>query len=152
MIKKLILSLAITGFGFVSYAQRKMPPKKDVDRQSKIEEKRAKRMTEMQKDLNLTPQQVSQIEAVQDKRAILREQKRQQMLEQRKSKMAMRKKDSAQTDKEMREILTPEQYQKWEASKEDKFRSRHNKMMRDRERLRPGMHKKHPQPAQPMQK
>ena len=82
----------------------------------------------MQAELNLTSAQVVQIKALQDKKMAERKQNASQMQEQRKAKMEAMKARQEQWNAEMRKILTPEQYQKWETKKQQNMQNKRQKM------------------------
>ena len=82
-----------------------------------MEQKRQEKLKVMQTELNLTNAQVAQIKALQDKKIAERQQNAPQMQAERKAKMEAMKARQEQWNAEMRKILTPEQYQKWETKK-----------------------------------
>lgn len=143
--KKLVLSLAFAAVGTFAMAQQqpqqKMPSKWGEEHQQMMEQKKAQRMAEMQKDLNLTQAQVAQIKALHEKNQAKRTQERMQNQELRKQKMEAFKKDRQQMDDEMRRILTPEQYQKWQAKKQEQMKNRKDKMGKDFRGKGKGFHK-----------
>lgn len=127
--KQLVLSLALVGMGTVAMAQqRTMPAKDDQQRKEVMEQKKAEHMAEMQKELNLTQAQISQLKALHEKHQAQREAQRKENQELRKQKMESIQKDKQQMDNEMRQILTPEQYAKWEAKKAEKMQDRKAKL------------------------
>lgn len=114
--KKIVLSLAFVGFGTFAMAQVAPKAEKKMD-PAKIEQKREEKLKMMQTELNLSSTQVAQIKALQDKKMA----ERQQMMADRKAKMEDMKSRKTQYDGEMKTILTPEQYKKWEAMKQEKM-------------------------------
>lgn len=118
--KKIILSAAFIALGTLAFAQ-----KNDGDRKAKFEEKRTERLAQLKSELNLTDAQVAQIKVLQDKK-----------METRKAEMQVEKADRQkemkakmdQNDKDMKSILTPEQYKKWQEKKEQKMQERKDKM------------------------
>lgn len=148
--KKLVLSLAFIGFGTFAMAQQqpqKMPSKWGEDHDAMMQQKRAKHMAEMQTELNLTPAQVSQIQALHAKNQARMEQDRLQMQQQRKVKMELNKKNRQQMDDEMRQILSPEQYQKWQAKKQENMQKRkENFANRKGKNMKKGTYKTQPHP------
>ena len=127
--KKVILSIAFVVFGTFAFAQkteaRTLPEKMDEsDRMEMMEKRRAAHFEEMKKDLNLTQDQIGQIEALQKKNHEKREQQRAQNEEMRKQRMEMMKKEKQEMDAEMKKILTAEQYQKWEEKRQEKMEDR----------------------------
>ena len=148
--KKLVLSLAVVGMGtFAMAQQRTMPAKDDQQRKEMMEQKRAEHMADMQKELNLTQAQVSQLKALHEKHQAQREAQRKENQDLRKQKMEAFKKDKQQMDNEMRQILTPEQYAKWEAKKAEKMANRKAKFQDKRMNKDLDKNKMH---AKPMRK
>ena len=125
--KKLVLSVALVAMGTFAMAQQnqrmqKMDP-------AKMEQKRADHMKQMQTDLNLSEAQVTKIKVLQDKRMAERKENAPQIQAERKAKMDQMKMKRDQNQAEMKNILTPAQYQKWEAMKKEKMQER-EKMMK----------------------
>ena len=113
--KKIVLSAAFVILGTFAMAQQTpMMNKKDP---AQMEQKRQEKLKVMQTELNLTNAQVAQIKALQDKKMAERQQNARQMQAERKAKMEAMKARQEQWNAEMRKILTPEQYQKWETKK-----------------------------------
>ena len=113
--KKIVLSAAFVILGTFAMAQQTpMMNKKDP---AQMEQKRQEKLKMMQTELNLTNAQVAQIKALQDKKMAERQQNAPQMQAERKAKMEAMKARQEQWNAEMRKILTPEQYQKWETKK-----------------------------------
>ena len=130
--KKLVLSVALVAVGTFAMAQQnqrmqKMDP-------AKMEQKRANHMKQMQKDLNLSEPQVSKIKVLQDQRMAERKENAPQMQAERKAKMDQMKAKRDQNEAEMKNILTPAQYQKWEAMKKEKMQER-GKMMKGKKMM-----------------
>lgn len=127
--KKLVLSLALIGFGTFAMAQQNSAPMRDSkDHKEMMEKRKADHLAKMQKELNLTSSQVAQLKAMQEKHQAEREQQRMANQAQRQQKMDALKKDKQQMDNEMRKILTPEQYTKWHAKKQEMMNNRNKKM------------------------
>ena len=125
--KKLVLSVALVAVGTFAMAQQnqrmqKMDP-------AKMEQKRADHMKQMQMDLNLSEAQVSKIKVLQDQRMAERKENAPQMQAERKAKMDQMKAKRDQNEAEMKNILTPAQYQKWETMKKERMQER-GKMMK----------------------
>ena len=125
--KKLVLSVALVAVGTFATAQQnqrmqKMDP-------AKMEQKRADHMKQMQMDLNLSEAQVSKIKVLQDQRMAERKENAPQMQAERKAKMDQMKAKRDQNEAEMKNILTPAQYQKWETMKKERMQER-GKMMK----------------------
>ncbi len=130
--KKLVLSVALVAVGTFAMAQQnqrmqKMDP-------AKMEQKRADHMKQMQMDLNLSEAQVSKIKVLHDQRMAERKENAPQMQAERKAKMDQMKAKRDQNEAEMKNILTPAQYQKWEAMKKEKMQER-GKMMKGKKMM-----------------
>ena len=126
--KKIVLSAAFVILGTFAMAQQTpMMNKKDP---AQMEQKRQEKLKMMQAELNLTSAQVAQIKALQDKKMAERKQNASQMQEQRKAKMEAMKERQEQWNAEMRKILTPEQYQKWETKKKQNMQNKGQKMQK----------------------
>lgn len=120
--KKLML-IALLGFGTFAMAQQTpMQGKKKMDPQERkvmMEQKRAEHMAQMQQDLNLNQTQADQLKAIHEKYQAKRQQERAQNQALRQQKMEAYKKDKQQMDDEIRKVMTPEQYAKWQAKKQE---------------------------------
>ena len=124
--KKIVLSAAFVILGTFAMAQQTpMMNKKDP---AQMEQKRQEKLKMMQTELNLTNAQVAQIKALQDKKMAGRQKNAPQMQAERKAKMEAMKARQEQWNAEMRKILTPEQYQKWEAKKQQNMQHKRQKM------------------------
>ena len=124
--KKIVLSAAFVILGTFAMAQQTpMMNKKDP---AQMEQKRQEKLKVMQTELNLTNAQVAQIKALQDKKIAERQQNAPQMQAERKAKMEAMKARQEQWNAEMRKILTPEQYQKWETKKKQNMQNKGQKM------------------------
>ena len=124
--KKIVLSAAFVILGTFAMAQQTpMMNKKDP---AQMEQKRQEKLKMMQTELNLTNAQVAQIKALQDKKMAERQQNAPQMQAERKAKMEAMKARQEQWNAEMRKILTPEQYQKWETKKKQNMQNKGQKM------------------------
>ena len=126
--KKIVLSAAFVILGTFAMAQQTpMMNKKDP---AQMEQKRQEKLKVMQTELNLTNAQVAQIKALQDKKMAERQQNAPQMQAERKAKMEAMKARQEQWNAEMRKILTPEQYQKWESKKKQNMQNKGQKMQK----------------------
>ncbi|MDQ0478047.1 hypothetical protein [Chryseobacterium sp. MDT2-18] len=125
--RKLILSAAFLTIGTFAMAQQteKMKQMDPV----KMEQKRAEHLKKMQSELNLSDAQVSKIKALQDKKMAERMKNAPQKQAERKARMEKMNALRAQHEAEMKQILTPEQYQKWQANKKQKMQHE-GKMMK----------------------
>lgn len=128
--KKLILSLAIVATGTFAMAQQdqRKDLKTDQERKEMMEKKRAAHMEEMQKELNLSQTQVTQLNALHQKHQAERAAQRAENKDLRAEKMEEFKKSKQKKEDEMRQILTAEQFTKWQALKEKKMQERKSKM------------------------
>ena len=117
--KKIVLSAAFAIIGTFAIAQQATQMQKKDPVQ--MEQKRAEKLKEMKAELNLTDSQVAQIKSLQDKKMAERKQNAPQIQAERKAKMEEMKARRMQNEAEMKKILTPAQYQKWEASKQQKM-------------------------------
>ncbi len=126
--KKIVLSAAFVILGTFAMAQQTpMMNKKDP---AQMEQKRQEKLKVMQTELNLTNAQVAQIKALQDKKMAEKQQNAPQMQAERKAKMEAMKARQEQWNAEMRKILTPEQYQKWETKKKQNMQNKGQKMQK----------------------
>ena len=126
--KEIVLSAAFVILGTFAMAQQTpMMNKKDP---AQMEQKRQEKLKVMQTELNLTNAQVAQIKALQDKKMAERQQNAPQMQAERKAKMEAMKARQEQWNAEMRKILTPEQYQKWETKKKQNMQNKGQKMQK----------------------
>lgn len=100
---------------------------------AQMEQNRAEKMKMMQTELSLTNDQVAQIKMLQDKKMADRKANEPKMQAERKAKVQQMKAKNEQWNAEMKQILTPDQYTKWEANKQAKMKDRkgsmHNKKM-----------------------
>ena len=124
--KKLILSTAFAVIGTFAMAQQApMMQKKDP---AQMEQKRQDHMKEMERDLGLNKTQVAQLQALHDRQMAERKQMRTQTEAQRKARVEQMKAKREGMSTEMRRILTPEQYQRWETMKAEKMQNKRMKM------------------------
>ena len=130
--KKLVLIAAFLAMGTFAMAQQS-PRMQRMD-SAKMEQKRADNMKQMQTDLNLSEAQVAKIKILQDQRMIERKQNAPQMQAERKAKMDMMQATRAQHELEMKQILTPEQYQKWQVIRQQKMQKQ-GKMMQGKKMM-----------------
>ena len=130
--KKLVCLIAITGMSSFALAQQStMPHKMDPEERKAVMQKRQdNKMAQMQRELNLTPTQQAQLKALREKYRPTHE-KGQVKPEQAKISMEERRMRKQQMQDEMKKILTPEQYAKWEAKKRV---MRHKGMQKDHNR------------------
>ncbi|MFC3160551.1 hypothetical protein SAMN05443633_102123 [Chryseobacterium arachidis] len=125
--KKLVLAIAFIGMGSLAMAQQITPQDKEARKaefQQKRQQKEQERLVQLQKDLNLNQTQVDKIKALQDKRKAEMKAEFDKNKEQRQAKMEEMKAKRAQMDAEMKQILTPQQYDKWQADRKAKMEQR----------------------------
>ncbi|MGS0748225.1 hypothetical protein [Halpernia sp. GG3] len=126
--KKLFLSMALVGFSTFAFAQQSQSTTNNMkrgDMKQNMAMHQQKQMDKMKSDLNLNDDQIMKIKALQDER-----------MEARKNKMAGDKTEKMEKRKdareEMKKILTPEQYTKWESHMKEKMeKGKDNRMMKN---------------------
>ena len=124
--KKLALSLAFVAIGTFAMAQQTQAKKFD---QKQDGERYEAKLKEMKSELGLSDTQVTQLRALHEKRKVELSASREENKEERAKKMEEMKAKKDQHEAEMKKILTPEQYQKWEANREAKMKERRNAIM-----------------------
>lgn len=124
--KKLLLSsmFLLTGLA-LSAQQSPVMAKKDP---AQMEQKRAEKLKMMQTDLQLTDAQVVKIKALQNKKMEERRRNAPQLQAERKAKMEAMKAKKQQYDNEMKQILTPAQFEKWQTQQKERMQARKGKM------------------------
>lgn len=125
--KKIILSAAFLALGTFAMAQQNTLKMQQKD-PAQMEQKRQDKMKMMQTELNLSDAQMTKIQALQEKKMAEKRAMAPQVQAERKSKMEAMKANHDQWNNEMKQILTPEQYQKWETSKKDKMQNKRKNM------------------------
>ena len=131
--KKIFLTLAL-GIATITFAQQGNPEMKKQnweDRKVQMQEKQQKHLEKMKQDLNLSEAQVKQIKTLQDKEFADREANFKQKEAMRAEKMKEMKAKRDAHNVEMKKILSPEQYQKWEKQRDEKMQER-KEMMKER--------------------
>jgi Spy/CpxP family protein refolding chaperone len=136
--KKMFLAIVML-VGMTTWAQEKegrSPEREKLSPEQRVD-LQVKRMT---KDLNLNEKQISDVRALITKESEKREAKKAEMKEKREMKVKGRKeakayieKERAAADAEMKKILTPEQYAKWDKIREERKANMKEKMMERRE-------------------
>ncbi|MGV8915518.1 MAG: hypothetical protein ACOH1X_08745 [Kaistella sp.] len=124
--KKIVLSAVFVITGSFAMAQQGAMMQNRTPEQ--MEQRRADNMKQMQANLNLTPAQVAQINTLHDKRMAERKQNMPLMQAQRTAKIQAMQEKRTQHAAEMRKILTPDQYQKWEATRKDRMQNNSKNM------------------------
>ncbi|WP_336719103.1 hypothetical protein [Chryseobacterium mucoviscidosis] len=120
--KKLVLAIAFIGMGSFAMAQQTTPTPQDrqakrAEMKEKFQQREQEHMAQMQKDLNLNQAQVDKIKALHEKRKAEMKADFEKNKDQRQAKRA-------QMDANMKQILTPQQYDKWQADRKAKMEQR----------------------------
>ncbi|MBL3549620.1 hypothetical protein [Chryseobacterium sp. KMC2] len=139
--KKLVLAIAFIGMGSFAMAQQTTPQDKEARRaemQQKRQQKEQEHLAQMQKDLNLNQSQVAQIKDLHEKRKAEMKADFEKNKETRQAKMDEMKAKRAQMDADMKQILTPQQYDKWQADRKAKMEQR-RVAMKDRKMMKKPM-------------
>lgn len=116
-----MLSLAIVGLGTFAMAQNTQGKKID---KAEWQQKQDAKLQEMKQELGLSDAQVAQIKELKNKKASEHAAKLEATKEERAKKVADMKQQKEEMDKEMKAILTPEQYTKWQAIRAEKMKER----------------------------
>jgi Spy/CpxP family protein refolding chaperone len=140
--KKLIVA-ALLVVGLTTYAQEKEGRRSGREKLTS-EQKVELQVKKMTKDLNLNEKQTKDVRALVTKQVEKREAKRKEM-EDLKTKMREDIKAQMQAEKEavsveMKKILTPEQYVKWEKNREEKIENFKEKMSERKEKRKSQAH------------
>lgn len=125
--KKLVLAVALVGMGSLAMAQQTPPQDKEVRREEmhqKFQEKEREHLDKMQKDLNLNQSQVAQIKALHEKRKAEMKADFDKNKDRRQARMQEMKAKRERMDADMKQILTPQQYDKWQADRKAKMEQR----------------------------
>ncbi|MGE8525431.1 hypothetical protein [Chryseobacterium rhizosphaerae] len=139
--KKLVLAIAFIGMGSFAMAQQTTPQDKEARRaemQQKRQQKEQEHLAQMQKDLNLNQSQVAQIKDLHEKRKTEMKADFEKNKETRQAKMDEMKAKRAQMDADMKQILTPQQYDKWQADRKAKMEQK-RVAMKDRKMMKKPM-------------
>lgn len=124
--KKLVLAIAFIGLGSFAMAQEVPQDRKIIreEMKQKMQQREQERMAEMQKELNLNQSQIAQIKDLHEKRRSEMKHNFDKSKEQRQAKMEAMKAKRKQMDNDMKKILSPEQYDKWQAGRKAKMEER----------------------------
>ncbi|WP_336690877.1 MULTISPECIES: hypothetical protein [unclassified Chryseobacterium] len=127
--KKLVLAIAFIGMGSFAMAQQITPEPQDrqakrAEMKERFQQREQEHMAQMQKDLNLNQAQVDKIKALHEKRKAEMKADFEKNKDQRQAKMEEMKAKRAQMDADMKQILTPQQYDKWQADRKAKMEER----------------------------
>ena len=133
--KKIILGIAMLSLGTFAFAQTTNTsdaPKKEFKKQkmdpAKIQEMKEARLLEMKQQLGLSDAQVSQLRTLDAKRSEANKANWEANKAERQQKMTEMKDRREQNEKEMKSILSQDQYTKWQAMRADKMKQRKDKM------------------------
>ena len=134
--KKVFLAVLLA-VGITAFAQENEGKKMDREKLSP-EQKIDFQVKRMTKDLSLNEKQVADVKALVAKEVEKREAKRSEMKENkaqsRKDMRAQMEADQAAMSANMKKILSPEQYAKWEKMRDERKEKIKEKMMERRER------------------
>lgn len=136
--KKIVLALAFIGWGSVAMAQQAIPQDRTAKRaemREKMQQREQDHMAQMQKDLKLNEAQVAQIKALHDKQKAGMKADFEKNKEMRQARMEDMKARRAQMDADMKRILTPQQYDQWQADRKEKMEQR-RMAMKDRRMMK----------------
>lgn len=139
--KKLVLAIAFIGMGSFAMAQQTTPQDREARRaemQQRMQQKEQEHLAQMQKDLNLTTTQVAQVKALHEKRKAEMKAEFEKNKDVRQAKMEEMKAKRAQMDADMKKILTPEQYDKWQVDRKAKMEQK-RMAMKDRRMMKKPM-------------
>ena len=128
---KKVLMAALLVVGITAFAQEKEG--KRAGREMLTPEQKVElHVKKLDKDLDLTDKQTEQVKALVAKQIQKREEKRKEIQESKDKKReefkAQAQADQAAMASEMKKILTPEQFTKWEKNREDKIEKMKEKM------------------------
>ncbi len=141
--KKLVLAVALVGMGSLVMAQQTPPQDKEgrrAEMHQKFQEREQEHLDKMQKDLGLNQSQVAQIKALHEKRKNEMKADFDKNKDQRQARMEQMKAKREQMNADMKKILTPQQYDKWQADRKAKMEER-KMAMKDRGMKGEKMHK-----------
>lgn len=134
--KKVIVA-ALLVVGMTTFAQEKEGRKAGSERLTS-EQKVDLQVTKITKDLDLNEKQAKEVRALVTKQVAKREAKRAEMQELKTKKReeikAQREAEQAAVSSEMKKILTPEQYAKWEKNREERKEGIKEKMAERKEK------------------
>jgi protein CpxP len=123
--KKLFLSAAFIGLGTFAMAQHTQPSGNRMNHgnmKQNMEMHQEKQLDKMKSDLNLNDDQVMKIKAMQKERM-------KDMQNRMSANKAAKMEDHKDAREEMKKILTPEQYSKWETHMKEKMEKNREKRM-----------------------
>lgn len=134
--KKVIVAVLLV-VGMTAFAQEKEGRKAGREKLTS-EQKVDLQVTKITKDLDLNEKQAKEVRALVTKQVAKREAKRAEMQElktkKREEMKAQREAEQAAVSSEMKKILTPEQYAKWEKNREERKEGIKEKMAERKEK------------------
>jgi len=125
MKKLFLVALLVVGLATFAQERKERPSRAEMEKMSP-EQRNELHLKKMTSELDLNAKQQEQISQIISEKST----KREAMKTERKNKMLEEKKEM---DEKMKKILTPEQYEKWNANKE-KRRGQMKERMHDRKR------------------
>ena len=138
--KKVFLA-ALLVVGITTFAQGKKERRQDGDKLTK-EQKVDFQVKRITKDLDLNAEQSKQVQVLVAKQVDKREAKKAKMKEEKAQERSEMKAEmlanQAAMSSEMKKILTPEQFSKWEKNREEKKEKLKEKMAERREKMKSG--------------
>ncbi|QCX53406.1 hypothetical protein [Elizabethkingia sp. JS20170427COW] len=112
--KKVILSMMLVGCTTIAYAQQTPKENRRKELKKEMLEKHQERWEQTKKELQLSPEQEAKIKALRESQAKGR---KEQMLKERKVRQEQHQAFQQKNEKEMKKILSADQYKKWQDMK-----------------------------------
>lgn len=122
--KKLVLSVVFAALGTFAMAQQtggKKAPDHPRTNQAEMQKKQDEKLQQMKAELGLSDAQVARIKEMKAKQ---QEARKQEMAAQKAERVDAMKDKRQAMDAEMKSILTPEQYEKWQQIKADRMQQK----------------------------
>ncbi|MBF6610955.1 MAG: hypothetical protein ITF99_07435 [Chryseobacterium sp.] len=127
--KKMVLTVMVLAMGTFAMAQKTpMTPEKKAEMLKQKETKAQEHLAEMQKELQLNATQMDQLRALHEKRKAEGKKQMEKNKEARMQKKGDRMQKMKEREAEMKAILTPQQFEKWQAQKQVKRQQMKEKM------------------------
>lgn len=130
--KKTFITLAL---GLVAFTFAQQNNQNKEQRKEALQQKQQEHLDKMQKDLNLSADQLKQIKTLQDKNIEEMQALRAQRMEARKMKLQEMKAKKDAHEAEMKKILSPDQFQKWQKQRDEDWSERKEKIRQRRGNL-----------------
>lgn len=126
--KKIVLGITLIGIGSFAMAQKyEMNPEKKAAWKAKKAEMHQKHMDNMKQELALSDQQVSKINALHERKKTERNAQIKQNEALRAERKAQMEEKRTEMDNEMKSILNPTQYTKWQTMRKERMsQKKHN--------------------------